>query len=241
MALDLFLLAGMVFDDNAAAADRGRVVSVSMFVAVLCLCVVVGHLLEENRWTNESITAIVIITWDDAASTYPHGSVDAHKRRASRLAQGSPERRRAMPIHASSSVCRTSDDRIRSTFGVDDRKDHVGDLVVRARFSIPICTAVPGDTYWSARLLVRGPPATERYRQNRPPPKSTVGGRLREKKGRRRRGKEEEEEKKNTSHRPRSHAVVARGSPVSRPRSHAVAARGSPAIRRCPRAVVTRW
>ncbi|RZS12605.1 hypothetical protein BHM03_00044072 [Ensete ventricosum] len=178
MALDLFLLAGMVFDDNAAAADRGRVVSVSMFVAVLCLCVVVGHLLEENRWTNESITAIVIITWDDAASTYPRGSVDAHKRRASRLAQGSPERRRAMPIHASSSVCRTSDDRIRSTFGVDDRKDHVGDLVVRARFSIPICTAVPGDTYRSARLLVRGPPATGRYRQNRPPPKSTVGGRF---------------------------------------------------------------
>ncbi|URE02390.1 Sodium hydrogen exchanger [Musa troglodytarum] len=60
MAFDLFLLAGMVFDDNAAAADRGRVVSVSMFVAVLCLCVVVGHMLEENRWTNESITAIVI-------------------------------------------------------------------------------------------------------------------------------------------------------------------------------------
>ncbi|CAL9751507.1 unnamed protein product [Musa acuminata subsp. burmannicoides] len=60
MALDLFPLAGMVFDDNAAAADRGRVVSVSMFVAVLCLCMVVGHLLEESRWTNESITSIVI-------------------------------------------------------------------------------------------------------------------------------------------------------------------------------------
>ncbi|KAH7689268.1 solute carrier family 9 (sodium/hydrogen exchanger) member 8 protein [Dioscorea alata] len=31
-----------------------------MFVAVICLCIIVGHLLVENRWINESITAIVI-------------------------------------------------------------------------------------------------------------------------------------------------------------------------------------
>ncbi|KAL4313430.1 hypothetical protein GQ457_01G006700 [Hibiscus cannabinus] len=37
-----------------------QVVPVSMFVALLCLCLVIGHLLEENRWVNESITAIII-------------------------------------------------------------------------------------------------------------------------------------------------------------------------------------
>ncbi|XP_042514904.1 sodium/hydrogen exchanger 4-like [Macadamia integrifolia] len=42
------------------ANDHFHVVSISVFVAVLCLCIVIGHLLEENRWVNESITAILI-------------------------------------------------------------------------------------------------------------------------------------------------------------------------------------
>ncbi|XP_077211435.1 Na+/H+ (sodium hydrogen) exchanger 3 [Tasmannia lanceolata] len=41
-------------------ADKSQVVSISVFVAVLCLCILVGHLLEEHRWVNESITAILI-------------------------------------------------------------------------------------------------------------------------------------------------------------------------------------
>ncbi|PON94140.1 Na+/H+ exchanger [Trema orientale] len=40
------------------AKDRSQVVPISLFVAVLCLCLIIGHLLEENRWVNESITAI---------------------------------------------------------------------------------------------------------------------------------------------------------------------------------------
>lgn len=39
-----------------------KVVPISLFVAILCLCLVIGHLLEENRWVNESITAIFIVT-----------------------------------------------------------------------------------------------------------------------------------------------------------------------------------
>ncbi|MFQ6661170.1 hypothetical protein Gotur_029416 [Gossypium turneri] len=31
-----------------------------MFVALLCACIVIGHLLEENRWMNESITALIM-------------------------------------------------------------------------------------------------------------------------------------------------------------------------------------
>ncbi|XP_024158976.1 sodium/hydrogen exchanger 4 [Rosa chinensis] len=42
------------------AHDHAQVVPISLFVAVLCICLVVGHLLEENRWVNESITAIFI-------------------------------------------------------------------------------------------------------------------------------------------------------------------------------------
>ncbi|XP_023514889.1 sodium/hydrogen exchanger 2-like [Cucurbita pepo subsp. pepo] len=41
-------------------ADHTSVVSLNLFVALLCGCIVVGHLLEENRWINESITALVI-------------------------------------------------------------------------------------------------------------------------------------------------------------------------------------
>ncbi|CAB4308519.1 unnamed protein product [Prunus armeniaca] len=42
------------------AHEHAQVIPVSVFVAVLCLCLVAGHLLEENRWVNESITAICI-------------------------------------------------------------------------------------------------------------------------------------------------------------------------------------
>lgn len=40
--------------------DHAQVVPLTVFVAVLSLCLVIGHLLEENRWVNESITAILI-------------------------------------------------------------------------------------------------------------------------------------------------------------------------------------
>ncbi|XP_040860675.1 sodium/hydrogen exchanger 4 isoform X2 [Glycine max] len=40
--------------------EHALVVPISLFVAVLCLCLVVGHLLEENRWINESILAIIV-------------------------------------------------------------------------------------------------------------------------------------------------------------------------------------
>ncbi|KAG6646182.1 hypothetical protein CIPAW_08G175600 [Carya illinoinensis] len=43
-----------------STSDHASVVSMNLFVALLCACIVIGHLLEENRWVNESITALVI-------------------------------------------------------------------------------------------------------------------------------------------------------------------------------------
>nr|QWT77172.1 Na+/H+ antiporter [Rosa multiflora]UXP11851.1 sodium/hydrogen exchanger 2-like protein [Rosa multiflora] len=45
---------------NLSASDHSSVVSLNLFVALLCACIVIGHLLEENRWVNESITALLI-------------------------------------------------------------------------------------------------------------------------------------------------------------------------------------
>ena len=42
-------------------SDHASVVSITLFVTLLCGCIVVGHLLEENRWMNESITALAIV------------------------------------------------------------------------------------------------------------------------------------------------------------------------------------
>ncbi|KAK7387136.1 hypothetical protein VNO78_27664 [Psophocarpus tetragonolobus] len=42
------------------AHEHEQVVPISLFVAVLCLCLLIGHLLEENRWVNESIVAIIV-------------------------------------------------------------------------------------------------------------------------------------------------------------------------------------
>ncbi|XP_043721535.1 sodium/hydrogen exchanger 2 [Telopea speciosissima] len=43
-----------------STSDHTSIVSMNIFVALLCACIVIGHLLEENRWMNESITALVI-------------------------------------------------------------------------------------------------------------------------------------------------------------------------------------
>ncbi|KAG2407185.1 Sodium/hydrogen exchanger 2 Na(+)/H(+) exchanger 2 [Vigna angularis] len=41
-------------------SDHASVVSMNIFVALLCACIIIGHLLEENRWINESITALLM-------------------------------------------------------------------------------------------------------------------------------------------------------------------------------------
>ncbi|KAH1091280.1 hypothetical protein J1N35_018537 [Gossypium stocksii] len=46
--------------ETILASDHGSIVSINLFVALLCGCIVIGHLLEENRWMNESITALAI-------------------------------------------------------------------------------------------------------------------------------------------------------------------------------------
>ncbi|KAL0744382.1 hypothetical protein Bca4012_085895 [Brassica carinata] len=43
-----------------STSDHASVVSLNLFVALLCACIVIGHLLEEHRWINESITALLI-------------------------------------------------------------------------------------------------------------------------------------------------------------------------------------
>ncbi|KAK1274614.1 Sodium/hydrogen exchanger 4 [Acorus gramineus] len=63
--MDLGSLVSETMTEAVSAAKNNPsgsvlVTSISVFVAVLCVCIVVGHLLEENRWVNESITAILI-------------------------------------------------------------------------------------------------------------------------------------------------------------------------------------
>uniref|UniRef100_A0A0E0LB09 Cation/H+ exchanger transmembrane domain-containing protein n=1 Tax=Oryza punctata TaxID=4537 RepID=A0A0E0LB09_ORYPU len=45
---------------GGGGSSSGTVVSICVFTAVLCVCLVAGHLLEENKWVNESITALLI-------------------------------------------------------------------------------------------------------------------------------------------------------------------------------------
>ena len=55
MAVDGFL--GML-----TTSDHASVVSMNLFVALLCACILIGHLLEENRWINESIIALAVVS-----------------------------------------------------------------------------------------------------------------------------------------------------------------------------------
>ncbi|KAL8264661.1 hypothetical protein R6Q59_022791 [Mikania micrantha] len=60
MVFDLGLLLGKMGISTLGTSEYSSVVSMNLFVALLCACIVIGHLLEENRWMNESITALVI-------------------------------------------------------------------------------------------------------------------------------------------------------------------------------------
>ncbi|KAJ8753406.1 hypothetical protein K2173_019805 [Erythroxylum novogranatense] len=40
--------------------NTSTIISLCVFVTLLCACIILGHLLEENRWANESITALIL-------------------------------------------------------------------------------------------------------------------------------------------------------------------------------------
>uniref|UniRef100_A0A1J3CG51 Sodium/hydrogen exchanger 3 n=1 Tax=Noccaea caerulescens TaxID=107243 RepID=A0A1J3CG51_NOCCA len=58
MALGLSTM--LAKSETFLGSDHASVVSMNLFVALLCACIVLGHLLEETRWMNESITALII-------------------------------------------------------------------------------------------------------------------------------------------------------------------------------------
>ncbi|KAI4311211.1 hypothetical protein MLD38_036123 [Melastoma candidum] len=45
---------------SISSFDHSSIVSLKLFVALLCACIVMGQILEESRWKNESITALAI-------------------------------------------------------------------------------------------------------------------------------------------------------------------------------------
>ncbi|XAR52521.1 hypothetical protein NMG60_11020648 [Bertholletia excelsa] len=54
------LSSGLTNLAKLGTSNYASVVSMNLFVALLCACIVIGHLLEENRWMNESISALLI-------------------------------------------------------------------------------------------------------------------------------------------------------------------------------------
>lgn len=63
--------------DKLLTSDHASVVSMNLFVALLCACIVIGHLLEENRWVNESITALIIVSFQAYCCSYWLSSITA--------------------------------------------------------------------------------------------------------------------------------------------------------------------
>ncbi|MBA0716218.1 hypothetical protein Golax_015067, partial [Gossypium laxum] len=50
----------------------------NIFVALLCACIVIGHLLEDNRWMNESITAFIIGVFTGVIILLTRGGKSSH-------------------------------------------------------------------------------------------------------------------------------------------------------------------
>ncbi|AQK42142.1 Sodium/hydrogen exchanger [Zea mays] len=54
-------LGALLKSGGLSVSDHDAIVSINIFIALLCSCIVIGHLLEGNRWVNESITALVMV------------------------------------------------------------------------------------------------------------------------------------------------------------------------------------
>ncbi|KAL5066021.1 hypothetical protein RYX36_027758 [Vicia faba] len=46
---------------HLSSTTTSTIVALCMFFTLLCACIIIGHLLEETRWANESITALLLI------------------------------------------------------------------------------------------------------------------------------------------------------------------------------------
>jgi hypothetical protein len=62
MGADLGALALKYTGMSLSVSDYDSIVAMNIFVALLCGCIVFGHLLEGNRWVNESTTALVMVS-----------------------------------------------------------------------------------------------------------------------------------------------------------------------------------
>ncbi|KAH7543122.1 hypothetical protein FEM48_Zijuj02G0149700 [Ziziphus jujuba var. spinosa] len=45
---------------SSSFLDTSTIIALAVFFALLCACIIIGHLLEEKRWANESITALLL-------------------------------------------------------------------------------------------------------------------------------------------------------------------------------------
>jgi hypothetical protein len=67
MGTDLGALALRYTGMSLSVSDHDSIVAINIFIALLCGCIVFGHLLEGNRWVNESTTALIMVSTPSAA------------------------------------------------------------------------------------------------------------------------------------------------------------------------------
>ncbi|KAJ8772022.1 hypothetical protein K2173_027199 [Erythroxylum novogranatense] len=54
------LVLPLQYDSSSSFLSTDTIIALCVFFTLLCACIIVGHLLEENRWANESITALIL-------------------------------------------------------------------------------------------------------------------------------------------------------------------------------------
>lgn len=67
---------------SSSFLNTGTIVALCVFFALLCACIIIGHLLHGNRWANESITALLLVlrrkirSLHSSASKFFAGSIE---------------------------------------------------------------------------------------------------------------------------------------------------------------------
>ncbi|KAK9057267.1 hypothetical protein SSX86_022102 [Deinandra increscens subsp. villosa] len=62
----------------ASESETDFVHHIALFAALLCACIVIGHLLEESRWMNESVTALLIGLGTGSVILLTSGGTSSH-------------------------------------------------------------------------------------------------------------------------------------------------------------------
>lgn len=59
-------------EDSSTFLSINTIIALTFFSSLIGACIIIGHLLKDNRWANESITALLLVLYDILMENLSH-------------------------------------------------------------------------------------------------------------------------------------------------------------------------